>query len=56
MVIIFHAAKEGDFHGGQKNAHDVICIIEVKEGVTSGKEGLELAVRWGCSKELNENP
>jgi hypothetical protein len=26
-----------DFHGGQQNAHDVDCIIEVNDGVAFGK-------------------
>jgi len=37
FVFIFHATKEGDFRGGQENAHDVDCIIEVKDGVANGK-------------------
>ena len=37
FIFIFHATKEGDFRGGQENAHDVDCIIEVKDGVAIGK-------------------
>jgi predicted ATP-dependent serine protease len=37
FIFIFHATKEGDFRGGQENAHDVDCIVEVKDGVASGK-------------------
>ena len=37
FIFIFHATKEGDFRGGQENAHDMDCIIEVKDGVATGK-------------------
>ena len=37
FIFIFHSTKEGDFRGGQENAHDLDCIIEVKDGVASGK-------------------
>ena len=37
FIFIFHSTKEGDFRGGQENAHDVDCIVEVKDGVASGK-------------------
>ena len=37
FIFIFHATKEGDFRGGQQNAHDMDCIIEVKDGVATGK-------------------
>ncbi len=37
FIFIFHATKEGDFRGGQENAHDVDCIIEVKDGIAIGK-------------------
>jgi predicted ATP-dependent serine protease len=37
FIFVFHSTKEGDFRGGQENAHDVDCIIEVKDGVASGK-------------------
>lgn len=46
FIFIFHATKEGDFRGGQENAHDVDCIIEVKEGVATGKG------RFGVGGEL----
>ncbi|SEH05037.1 P-loop NTPase family protein [Candidatus Venteria ishoeyi] len=36
FIFIFHSTKEGDFRGGQENAHDVDCIIEVKDGVARG--------------------
>jgi hypothetical protein len=37
FIFIFHSTKDGDFRGGQQNAHDVDCIIEVKDGVAFGK-------------------
>lgn len=46
FIFIFHATKEGDFRGGQENAHDVDCIIEVKDGVACGKG------RFGVSGEV----
>ncbi len=46
FIFIFHATKEGDFRGGQENAHDVDCIIEVKDGVARGKG------RFGAGGEL----
>jgi len=46
FIFIFHATKEGDFRGGQENAHDVDCIIEVKEGIAYGKG------RFGVGGEL----
>ena len=37
FIFIFHSTKDGDFRGGQENAHDVDCIIEMKDGVAYGK-------------------
>ena len=37
FIFIFHSTKDGDFRGGQENAHDVDCIIEVKDGIANGK-------------------
>jgi hypothetical protein len=47
FLFIFHSTKEGDFRGGQENAHDVDCIIEVKDGVASGKG------RFGVGGEIS---
>ena len=37
FIFIFHSTKSGDFRGGQENAHDVDCLIEVADGVATGK-------------------
>lgn len=37
FIFIFHSTKEGNFRGGQENAHDVDCIIEVENGIAKGK-------------------
>ena len=37
FIFIYHSTKEGDFRGGQENAHDVDCIVEVEEGKAKGK-------------------
>jgi len=37
FIFIFHSTKEGSFRGGQENAHDVDCIIEVENGIAKGK-------------------
>jgi hypothetical protein len=47
FLFIFHATKEGDFRGGQENAHDVDCIIEVKEGDAYGRG------RFGVGGEIS---
>ena len=36
FVFIFHSTKEGNFRGGQENAHDVDVIIEVEDGKAKG--------------------
>jgi len=37
FIFIFHSTKSGDFRGGQENAHDVDCLIEVADGIATGK-------------------
>jgi len=37
FIFIFHSTKDGDFRGGQENAHDVDCLIEVSDGGAKGK-------------------
>jgi predicted ATP-dependent serine protease len=37
FIFIFHSTKTGDFRGGQENAHDVDCLIEVADGIATGR-------------------
>jgi len=37
FIFIFHSTKQGDFRGGQENAHDVDVIVEVANGIATGK-------------------
>lgn len=46
FIFIFHSTKSGDFRGGQENAHDVDCLIEVADGTATGRG------RFGVSGEM----
>lgn len=49
FVFIFHSTKDGKFRGGNELAHEVDVIIEVENGMASGKGRFgqgEMAVRF----------
>lgn len=37
LIFIFHSTKNGDFRGGQENAHDVDVIVEIENGIATGR-------------------